>query len=81
MPQFQRRQAGQARVKILPRDATRAYMLMMKQSGAKLRALPNDVFECDESVVQVLRDHGIAFEDLTENEKKKSEENDDGQDK
>ena len=33
MPQYQRQKQGQARVRILPKDATRAYLLMMKHSG------------------------------------------------
>lgn len=64
MPQYQRQKQGQARVRILPKDATRAYLLMMKHSGGGLQVLPNDVYVVSEKAVAVLREHGIEFEVL-----------------
>jgi hypothetical protein len=62
MPQYQQQKKGQARVRILAKDATRAYLLMMKQSGGKLQVLPNDVYVIDEKLLSMLTDGGISYE-------------------
>jgi hypothetical protein len=62
MPQYQQQKKGQARVRILPKDAMRAYLLMMKQSGGKLQVLPNDVYVIDEKLLSMLTDGGISYE-------------------
>ena len=62
MPQFQQLKKGYARVRILPKDATRAYLMLMRQSKGRLNVLPNDVYEMDETQIQSLTDSGIGFE-------------------
>ncbi|GEM_PF-2528538 len=62
MPQYQPLKKGYARVRILPKDATRAYLLMMRQSGGRLNVLPNDAYEIDENTIQFLTDNKIEFE-------------------
>jgi hypothetical protein len=64
MPQYQQLKKGHSRIKVLSKDATRAYLLLMRQTGGKLQVLPNDVYVVDESVMQVLKDNGIEFETL-----------------
>ncbi len=62
MPQYQQQKKGQARVRILPKDATRAYLLMMKQSGGRLQVLPNDVYVIDEKLLAILTESAITYE-------------------
>ena len=62
MPQYQQQKKGQARVRILSKDATRAYLLMMKQSGGKLQVLPNDVYVIDEKLLSILTESGVTYE-------------------
>ena len=62
MPQYQQQKKGQARVRILPKDATRAYLLMMKLSGGKLQVLPNDVYLIDEKLLAMLTENGVSHE-------------------
>ena len=62
MPQFQEIKKGFARVRVLPKDATRAYLLMMKQSGGKLQILPNDIYVVDEKQLSVLTENGVGYE-------------------
>lgn len=69
MPQFQQLKKGFARVRILPEDATRAYLLLMRHSGGKLQALPNDIYVLDEMLFPLLRENKIQFEII---EQKKS---------
>ncbi len=64
MPQYQRQKQGQARVRILPKDATRAYLLMMQKCSSGLQVLPGDVYVVSEKAVGILRENGIAFEIL-----------------
>ena len=64
MPQYQRQKQGQARVRILSKDATRAYLLLMKQTGGKMQVLPGDVYVVEEKFLPVLTEHQIAFETL-----------------
>ena len=64
MPQYQKQKQGQARVRILPEDATRAYLLMMKHSGGGLQVLPGDVYVVQEKLLAVLTENGIGFEVL-----------------
>jgi hypothetical protein len=62
MPQYQQQKKGQARVRILSKDATRAYLLMMKESGGKLQVLPNDVYMIDEKLLSILTENSVSYE-------------------
>ena len=62
MPQYQQQKKGQARVRVLSKDATRAYLFLMKQSGGKIQVLPNDVYVIDENLVTMLKETGIEYE-------------------
>ena len=62
MPQYQQQKKGQARIRVLSKDATRAYMLMMQHSGGKLQALPNDVYVLEENLLPILTANQIEFE-------------------
>jgi len=62
MPQYQQQKKGQARVRILSKDATRAYLLMMKQSAGRLQVLPNDVYVIDEKLLNILNESGVSYE-------------------
>lgn len=62
MPQYQKQKQGQARIRILSKDATRAYMLLMRQTGGKLQVLPNDVYVVEETVIATLTENQIEFE-------------------
>ena len=62
MPQYQQQKKGQSKIRVLPVDATRAYLLMMKQSGGKLQVLPNDVYMIDEKLLAALTESGISYE-------------------
>ena len=62
MPQYQQQKKGQSRVRILSKDATRAYLLLMQKTGGKLQVLPNDVYVIEESLLPDLTANGIGFE-------------------
>jgi len=62
MPQYQQQKKGQAKVRILSKDATRAYLLMMKVSGGKLQVLPNDVYMIDEKLLSILTENSVSYE-------------------
>ena len=62
MPQYQQQKKGQARIRILPKDATRAYLLLMRNSGGKLQALPNDIYVIEEKLLPILAENQIEFE-------------------
>ena len=62
MPQYQQQKKGQARVRVLPKDATRAYLLMMKHAAGKLQVLPNDVYVIDEKLLALLTESNISYE-------------------
>jgi hypothetical protein len=62
MPQFEQVKKGFARVRILPKDATRAYLLLMRHSNGRVKVLPNDLYELDEAQVQALTESGVEFE-------------------
>lgn len=64
MPQYQQQKKGQARIRILPKDATRAYLLLMKHSGGSLQVLPNEVYVIEEKLLPVLAENGIEYETL-----------------
>lgn len=64
MPQFQQLKKGQARVRILSKDATRAYLLLMKHAAGKMQVLPDDLYVVDENILQLLRENAIEFEEL-----------------
>ena len=66
MPQYYQQKKDQARIKILSKDATRAYMLLMKQTGGKLQVLPQDTYVIDELLLPTLEENGIGFERLDE---------------
>ena len=62
MPQYQQLKKGYARVRILSKDATRAYMLLMRHAGGRLQVLPDDRYVVDEALLQLLKDNGIEHE-------------------
>ncbi len=62
MPQYQQQKKGQARIRVLSKDATRAYMLMMRHSGGKLQVLPNDVYVLEARLLPILTENQIEFE-------------------
>jgi hypothetical protein len=62
MPQYQQQKKGQAKIRILSKDATRAYLLLMKQGGGKLQVLPNDVYVIEEKALAHLTENHIEFE-------------------
>lgn len=62
MPQYQEQKKGQARIRVLSKDATRAYLLMMQKTGGKMQALPGDVFVVDNSLLEYLQTQNVAFE-------------------
>jgi hypothetical protein len=62
MPQYQQQKKGQARIRVLSKDATRAYMLLMQKTGGKMQALPGDVFVLDETHLETLNEQNIQFE-------------------
>ena len=64
MPQYQQQKKGQSRIRVLSKDATRAYLLLMQQTGGRMQALPNDVYVVEERLLPVLREHQIEFEVL-----------------
>jgi hypothetical protein len=64
MPQYQQLKKGQARVRILPKDATRAYLLLMRETGGKLQVLPNDLYVLEERLLPLLTENRIEFERL-----------------
>jgi len=65
MPQYQQQKKGQARIKVLGKDATRAYMLLMQKTAGKLQALPGDVFVLDEDLLAYLDTNKIQYELLS----------------
>ena len=66
MPQYQQQKKGQARIRILPKDATRAYMFLMQQTGGRLQVLPGEVYVVEEKILPLLTENQIEFEDLTQ---------------
>ena len=62
MPQFQEQKKGQTRIRVLSKDAVRAYVLLMQTTGGKMQALPGDVYVLDEKVLEVLTAKQISFE-------------------
>ncbi len=63
MPQFQQQKKGFSRVRVLSKDATRAYLLMIKKSaGRNLQALPGDIFQVDAETLKVLDENNISYE-------------------
>ena len=66
MPQFYQQKKGQARVRILPKDAMRAFLLLMKKTGGSLQSLSEDRYIIDESLLAELNASGIAYERLDE---------------
>jgi hypothetical protein len=66
MPQFYQQKKGQARVRILPKDAMRGYLLLMQKTGGKIQSLSEDRYIIDESLLAELNASGIAYERLDE---------------
>jgi hypothetical protein len=62
MPQYQQQKKGHARIRVLSKDATRAYLLMMQKSGGKLQVLPNDVYVIEENLLNILNENNIEYE-------------------
>lgn len=66
MPQYQQQKKGMARIKVLSKDATRAYMLLMQKTGGKMQALPGNVFVIDEALLEFLKANNIEYEGMAE---------------
>ncbi len=64
MPQYYQQRKDQARVRILSKDATRAYILLMRKTGGKMQALPQDTYVIDEMLLPDLEAEGIEYERL-----------------
>jgi hypothetical protein len=62
MPQYQQLKKGHARVRILPEDATRAYLMLMRAQSGRLQALPGDVYVVEEKTLALLTENQIQFE-------------------
>ena len=66
MPQYQQQKKGQARIRILSKDATRAYLFLMQHTGGKLQVLPGDVYVIEEDLLPLLADNQIEFEAISQ---------------
>ncbi len=64
MPQYQQQKKGQARVRIVTKDATRAYLLIMKHNNTRLQAMPNEVYVIEDRMLPILTENHIEFEIL-----------------
>lgn len=64
MPQYQQQKKGQARIRVLPKDASRVQLFLMRYSAGKVQALPNDVYVIEERLLPILTENGIEFEIL-----------------
>jgi len=64
MPQYQQQKKGQARIRILSKDATRAYLYLMQQTGGKLQVLPGDIYVLEERFLPLLTEQQIEFETI-----------------
>lgn len=64
MPQYQQLKKGYARIRILPKDATRAYLLFMQKFGGKFQVLPGDIYVLDEAQVSALEENAIQYETI-----------------
>lgn len=62
MPQYQQQKKGQARIRVLSKDAMRAYLLLMQKTGGKMQSLPGDVFVVDEPLLEYLDSQQVAYE-------------------
>lgn len=62
MPQYQQLKKGQSRIRVLSKDATRAYLLLMKHCGGRLTSLPNDIYVVEERILPILEENLIDFE-------------------
>lgn len=66
MPQYQQQKKGMARIKVLGKDATRAYMLLMQKTGGKMQALPGNVFVVEEALLEYLKVNNVEYEVMAE---------------
>ena len=66
MPQYQQQKKGMARIKVLGKDATRAYMLLMQKTGGKMQALPGNVFVVEEALLEYLKVNSVEYEMMAE---------------
>ena len=64
MPQYQQQKKGQARVRILPKDAARAYLILMRATQGRMQALPNEVYVIDDNILPELDKNQIEYETL-----------------
>jgi hypothetical protein len=64
MPQYQQHKKGHVRVRVLSKDATQAYLLMMRHSGGRLEALPNNIYVIEDKLLPILAENGIEYEFL-----------------
>lgn len=62
MPQYQQLKKGQARIRILPKDASRAYLILMQKTMGKLQVLPNNIYVIDDVQVGELEKLGLSYE-------------------
>lgn len=64
MPQYQQQKKGQSRIRVISKDATRAYLFLMKNTGGKLQVLPNEVYLLEDRLLPLLTENKIEFEIL-----------------
>ncbi len=64
MPQFQEQKKGQARIKVLGGNGNRAYIFLMRKTGGKIQALPDDIFVLDRSHLPLLEENNIPYEEI-----------------
>jgi len=67
MPQYYQQKKDQARVRILSKDATRAYIYLMRKTAGKMQALPQDTYIIDEMLLPDLDAEGIGYERMDKN--------------
>ena len=67
MPQYQQLKKGQARIRILPKDASRAYLILMQKTMGKLQVLPNNIYVIDDGLVGELQKLGLSYERIEDN--------------
>lgn len=69
MPQYQEQKKGQARIRVLSKDATRAYLILMQKTAGKLQVLPGDVYVLEEAMLPFLAENNIEYERIDSGQK------------
>ena len=64
MPQYYQQRKDQARVRVLSKDATKAYLFLMRRTNGALQVLPQDTYIIDELILPELQANGIDYERL-----------------